>query len=92
MTGKSLIHDMVHDCAQSKTKANIALVKLMLDSGCCVNERDSKGRTPLHTTVNAGTDNPDESLDLEVLLMKHGANANLLDNRMRSPPHYAFVR
>ena len=75
---------MVHDCAQSKTKANIALVKLMLDSGCCVNERDSKGRTPLHTAVNAGTDNPDESLDLEALLMKHGANANLLDDRMRT--------
>ena len=35
-------------------------VKLMLDYGCFVNERDSKGRTPLHTAVNAGRDNPDE--------------------------------
>ena len=31
-------------------------------------------------------------LDLEVLLMKHGANANLLDNRMRTPLHYAVVK
>ena len=92
LTGVSLLHTAVAECARNKTKQNLALVKLLLSHGCHVNEKSQHGRTPLHIAVNTSRDDTDASLDLEILLIKHGADVQALDDQLRTPLHYAFVK
>ena len=92
ITGNSLLHTAVTECARKKTKNNLNVVELLLTHGCQVNERNHHGMTPLHIAVNTSKDDTDASLDLEILLIKHGADVTALDDKSRTPLHYAFVK
>ena len=74
LVGSSVLHEAVNICAAAKTKSNLDLVKSLLDHGADVNEADANQRTPLHIAVNRSRDTSDESLDLEIMLMKNGAD------------------
>ena len=67
-------------------------MKLFLEYECNVNEKSSKGITPLHIAVNTSRDDPDVSLDLETLLIRNGADVHAIDDKLRTPLHYAFVK
>ena len=92
LTGSSLLHTAVEICAANKNKYNLEFVKLFLENGCNVNEKSSTGVTPLHVAVNKSRDDPDVSLDLEILLLRNGADVHALDNMFRTPLFYAFVK
>ena len=47
--------------------------------------------TPLHTAINSGEDDADQSLDLETYLLRAGADVTALDGMRRPPLHYAFL-
>ena len=91
-TNVSVLHLAVKEAAKRRTKQSLAIVSLILDHGCNVNEVDKKGRTALHLAVNASTGDSEEGLELESLLLQRGALRTSLDCRGRTPLMYAFVK
>ena len=56
------------------------------------NYLDSDKRSALHWAINNSSTSSDASYELEELLLKHGCNVNQIDERGRTPLHYAFVK
>ena len=92
ITGSSLIHQAVSRCAGNKTRTNLEIVKLILaDTPDLLHLRDDNQMTPLHTAINSGEDDADQSLDLETFLLRSGADVTALDGGRRTPLHFAFL-
>ena len=92
LTGSSLIHMAASKCAMNKTRQNLDLVRVILESDRgLVNLKAEYGLSPIHVAINSGRDDADLSLDLESLLIKFGADVNALDDFQRTPLHYAFT-
>ena len=92
ITGSSLIHQAVWRCARNKTRSNLQIVKLILaHTPDLLHLRDDNQMTPLHTAINSGEDDADQSLDLETYLLRAGADVTALDGMRRTPLHYAFL-
>ena len=92
LTGSSLIHKAAIKCAMNKTRQNLNLVRVILESdNRLVNFKAEYGLTPIHVAINSGRDDADLSLDLESLLIRFGADVNALDDYQRTPLHYAFT-
>ena len=92
ITGSSLIHQAVSRCARNKTRSNLQIVKLILaNTPDLLHLRDDNQMTPLHTAINSGEDDADQSLDLETYLLRAGADLTALDGERRTPLHYAFL-
>ena len=90
--GSSAFLTSVSICAAERVKRNLEIVQMMLDHGANIAECNSLGRGGLHLAINAADDNPETSLDLEMLLMKNGGSLIQTDVRGRTPLHYAFVK
>ena len=92
VTGNSLIHKSVEYCAKEKTRHNLRIVSLLLQSNkSLINLKAEYGMNLMHTAVDAGRDDVDLSLDLESLLIRSGVDVNCLDDFNRTPLHYAFT-
>lgn len=62
------------------------LVRLLLDSGCSVNQSDTRGQTALHLAAGRG------DAEMIRLLLSKKASAKSLDERKRTPLHWAALR
>ena len=92
VTGTSILHKSVENCARQKTKHNLNIVKLLANVDAAItNSKASFGMNLVHTAVNAGRDDADLSLDLESFIIKKGVNVDMLDDLKRTPLHYAFA-
>ena len=92
VTGSSLIHQAVSQCARKKTRNNLEMVKLILARHHSLLTLTAHHQmTPLHVAVCEGVDDADNSLDLETFLIRSGADVNATDEFNRTPLHYAFV-
>jgi len=60
------------------------IIQLLLDSGADVSERDSKGKTVLHSVCHNG-----DSKEVLPLLIARGADINAKDNNGATPLHHA---
>ncbi len=68
---------------------DIALVRQLLDEpGCDVNERDAHGSTALHAAAGA----PGDPVQIVELLLRHGADRQLMDGAGRKPADIARSR
>ena len=91
VTGSSLIHQAVSQCAKKKNRNNLEIVKLIVaHHHSLLQLRAEHQMTPLHVAVADGVDDADNSLDLETFLLRSGADVNALDEFNRTPLHYAF--
>ena len=79
--------------SKRKDKKRAHVLKALVEAGLDGNvvEGFSK-RTALHLAVNSSTDGADQSLDLEIALLRNGADVCALDVRGRLPLHYCFVK
>lgn len=65
---------------------SVLKIKHLLIRGADVNEKDQRGRTPLHL---AGFSNESKShFESIELLLKNGADVNSQDNYQKTPLHY----
>jgi ankyrin repeat protein len=74
-TGKTPLHFAV----LSTTENQIDIIRLLIENGSKVNEKDDEGRTPLHYASDAG-----KSRCIPILL-KNKANITLKDNLKKTP-------
>jgi len=65
---------------------SFSLVRLLLDSGCSVNQSDTRGQTALHLAAGRG------DVEMIRLLLSKKASAKSLDERKRTPLHWAALR
>ncbi len=84
----------VRSCLQArKDKKRTAVLKALLAAGIDVNTPDAFYRkNTLHHAVNSSTDGADQNLDLEIALLRAGADVFARDHRKRVPLHYCFVK
>jgi ankyrin repeat protein len=69
-----------------------AITHLVEKLGADINHIDHKGRNLLHHAINMSSASADASFETEAVLIDHGININLRDQRGRVPLHYAFVK
>ena len=65
---------------------NPAVIRLLVNSGASVNSMDTKGYTPLHTTLLVRNPN----LDKLHALLSSGADPNLYSRHGKTPLHYLY--
>ena len=90
---KVLAHVATSSCMKDRhSKDKRQILRELVRAGLDLNVENNKGRNPLHFSVNDTTDEADQSLDLELVLLKGGCDTTALDDRGRLPLHYAFVK
>ncbi len=72
------------EAAREFARLRLQLIELLIDAGASIEARDSEGRTPLHTAVEAS-----RSATVVEALLDSGANINATDDAGRTPLHIA---
>ncbi|CAH1779903.1 unnamed protein product [Owenia fusiformis] len=92
-TKNTLLHiAVIKYCESKRPRDKLEVIKYLLEKGLDVNARTDKNRTVLHLSVNFSSDTADEPRDLEILLLRKGADLFARDVRGRLPLHYCFVK
>ena len=74
-------------------KVYLAILRDLLEAGTDINIVDKvTKRNALHQAVNNSSDSSDQSLDLEIALLRNKCDIFAKDIRQRFPLHYAFVK
>jgi ankyrin repeat protein len=71
---------------------NLPNVKTLLALGADPNFIDADARTCLHHAVNVSQSTADASFELEQMLIRGGARANVRDKNGRTPLFFAFIK
>ena len=77
---------------------NTKIIKLLFSYGAEINRTDKYGQTPLHIAVDISIDGAvqtdgvqgDESIDIILCLLEHGADITAKDNKEKSPLDWAY--
>ena len=91
---KNLINVATDKCMSSRgNKVYQAILRDLLDAGTDINILDKiTKRNVLHQAINNSSDSSDQSLDLEIALLRNKCDIFAKDIRQRFPLHYAFVK
>ncbi len=77
---------------QAIKNKSLALVELLIKNHANPNLTDENKRNCIHWAINLSNADADASNEIENVLLSSGGNINALDNRNRTPLHYAFVK
>ena len=88
--------EAVRNCLKDRyCRSRQYVLKKLIQSGIDVNvilDSTEFSRNALHITVDKSTGEANQSLDLEISLLRGGCNTMIKDNIGRYPLHYAFVK
>jgi ankyrin repeat protein/predicted DNA-binding WGR domain protein len=77
---------------QAVQNKQLTLVEILLASRADPNLKDSQSRNSIHWAINLSNADADASNEIENCLLTSGGDLNAVDERGRSPLHYAFVK
>jgi ankyrin repeat protein/predicted DNA-binding WGR domain protein len=71
---------------------NLQNVETLLKHNADPNLKDKQSRNSIHWAINLSNADADASNEIENCLLSSGGDLNAIDNRGRTPLHYAFVK
>jgi ankyrin repeat protein/predicted DNA-binding WGR domain protein len=77
---------------QAVQNKNLTMVELLLANNADPNLKDTQSRNSIHWAINLSNADADASNEIENCLLSSGGDLNAVDDRGRTPLHYAFVK
>ena len=77
---------------QAIKNKHLPIIELLLSHKADPNLKDENDRNCIHWSINLSNTDADASNEIENVLLSSGGDLNAVDNRGRTPLHYAFVK